>query len=125
MCKDTSEVTAIAAMDGLVLQTLFEAIGQLQQCDRLLCVIYDIPSPEFYQAHNDQPEQPFPYAVAMVLGNEQGEPVRLEPAPAQEAAGNEPLNFAAYGLLSLLSGVNDRVTLPRQQASWQLSRIFD
>ena len=72
--KDTSAVTAIAAMDGLVLQTLFEAVGQLQECDRVLCVIYDVPLPSFYQSHFDEAEQPFPYALAMVLGNRQGEP---------------------------------------------------
>ena len=121
--KDTSAVTAIAAMDGLVLQTLFEAIGQLQQCERLLCVIYDIPLPEFYQAHCDEPEQPFPYAVAMVLGNDQGERFHLEPATAGEAMDNEPLNFTAYGLLSLLSGISNQVTVSRHQASWRLSKV--
>ncbi len=122
--KDTSAVTAIAAMEGLVLQTLFEAIGQLQSCERLLCVIYDIPLAEFYQARRDAAAEPFPYAVAMILGN-QGERFRLEPI-ARDAVCAEPLsNFAAFGLLRLLSGIDDRTSFVQTRASWQLSRVAD
>jgi hypothetical protein len=120
--KDTSAVTAIAPMQGLVLQTLFEAVGQLQTCERLLCVIYDIPLPEFYQARRDEPAEPFPWAVAMILGNSQGESFRLEPLPA-DAAHEEPgFAFEALGLLRLLDGLDDRAEFLLPQSSWQLIR---
>ena len=116
--KDTSAVNAIAAMEGLVLQALFEAIGQLQSCDRLLCVIYDCPLPEFYQARRDEPPEPFPYAVAMILGNQRGDAYRLERA---DAAAHEPsFPFAALGLLRLLCGLDECADFSLRSGHWQL-----
>ena len=65
--KDTSPVTAIAAMENLVLQAFFETLGQLQSSQRVLCVIYDMPLAGFYSQHCSISYEPFPYAVAMIL----------------------------------------------------------
>ena len=120
--KDTSAVTAIAAMDGLVLQTLFEAIGQLQDAERVMCVIYDVPLPAFYQGHRDEPAEPFPYAVAMVLGNGTGEACRLEPVSPSTPPDKPADEFAAAGLLRLLCGIERRVILAQGAAHWRLGR---
>jgi hypothetical protein len=120
--KDTSAVTAIAAMQGLVLQTLFEAVGQLQTCERVLCVIYDIPLPELYQQWREEPQEPFPWAVAMILGNHQGDAFRLQTI-ARDAAGEAPeFDFEALGLLRLLAGVGDSADFLQPQTCWRLSR---
>ena len=123
--KDGSAVTAIAAMRGLVLQTLFEAIGQLQDSERVLCVIYDVPLPEFYQAHSDEAAQAFPYALAMVLGNAAGARCRLESAGAGEAAAVAPFDFDAYGMLRLLCGIERDVILAQDCSRWRLGRVDD
>jgi hypothetical protein len=121
--KDPSAVTAIAAMQGLVLQTLFEAVGQLQTCERLLCVVHDIPLPEFYQNRRDELPEPFPWAVAMILGNQVGETYRLEPMPGDWPCNQETFAFEAQGLLRMLSGLDDRTEFVLPKTSWQLSRI--
>ena len=120
--KDTSAVTAISAMQGLVLQTLFEAVGQLQTCERLLCVISDIPLPEFYQDHRDEPAESFPWAVAMIIGNQLGETYRLESMPKSAIQDEETFAFEALGLLRLLSGLDDRAEFVLPASCWQLRR---
>lgn len=123
--KDTSAVTAIAAMQGLVLQTLFEALGQLQSCDRLLCVIYDIPLPELYQHCRTEPAEPFPWAVAMILGNHAGEGYRLEALPGTTGELAAAFDFEPLGLLRLICGLDERAEFFQPQARWQLSRVAD
>jgi len=120
--KDTSTVSAIAAAHGLVLQTLFEALGQLQDSDRLLCVIYDAPLPEYYQARRDDPAEPFPWALAMVLGNSEGESFRLEPVAAREMP-RDALYFEPMGLLRLLSGFEECAEFEQPRGCWRLSRV--
>ena len=124
--KDTSAITAIATMDGLVLQTLFEAIGQLQTCERLLCVIYDIPLPEFYQSTRDEADEPFPYAIALLLSKSSGEKLQLEPlrddTVTEDAEGNPLLEFDAVRLLRLLAGIENRIEFRQARNAWQLSR---
>lgn len=124
--KDTSAVTAIAAMEGLVLQTLFEALGQLQSCDRLLCVIYDIPLPDFYQVHRDEVAEPFPHAIAMVLGNHAGRKYCLEPyqAPTRvEASRQDPFALEPLRLLRLLADIDEQAEFVQQQSGWRLARV--
>lgn len=123
--KDTSAVTAVAAMDGLVLQTLFEAVGQLQSSDRLLCVIYDIPLPDFYQSRRDEACEPFAYAIAMLLGNHAGEAFRLErcdPDSAAEMPAGAFQEFEPIRLLRLLTGIDDQVSLGQRHGCWRLIR---
>jgi hypothetical protein len=121
--KDTSAVTAIAAMDGLLLQTLFEAVGQLQSCERLLCVVYDIPLPDFYQTQRDQAAIPFPWALAMILGNHQGDNFQLELISSDTAVGDTVSDFEAFGLMRVLCGIADDTTFQQARACWQLSRV--
>ncbi|MEP4888958.1 MAG: beta-ketoacyl synthase chain length factor [Aliiglaciecola sp.] len=63
--NNTREITAIAAMEGLIASALFEAIGQLQISEKVLCIVYDMPLPALYQTYSESSE--FPYAIAMVL----------------------------------------------------------
>jgi len=120
--KDTSTVSAIAAARGLVLQTLFEAIALLQDNDRLLCVIYDTPLPGYYQARREDPPEPFPWALAMVLGKHAGEPCRLEPAAARESP-RDALCFEPMGLLRLLCGIEECAEFEQPYGCWRLSRV--
>ncbi len=123
--KDTSAVTSIAAMEGLVLQTLFEALGQLQSTDRVLCVIYDMPLPELYQTCRNEPVEPFPYAIAMILGNDEGISYRLEQIEQLEPdrlPPRGPLSAETLGLLRLLVGTSDIVEFSQRQATWRLAK---
>ena len=117
--EDTSEVTAIAAMQGLVLQTLFEALGQLQQHERVLCVIYDIPLPDFYFKHSTDPGEPFPFAVAMILAraNDDDQSLRLEPARSEA-----PIDSELLQLMTLLCGLSDEALLGQGHAIWRITR---
>lgn len=103
--KDTSEVTAIAATEGLVLQALFEAVGQLQVSDKVLCVIYDAPVPEPYR--DTTASDPFPYAIAIILSRTEGEAYRLTQCPGDEPIKSSlPEEFATEPLrfIELLAG---------------------
>lgn len=124
--KDTSEVTAIAAMEGLVIQTLFEAVGQLQVSERVLCVIYDIPLPEPYSHYVDSDQ--FPYAIAMVLSRTNGESYHLVQVdqPDQNEQGNsflpddlqsEPLRF-----IEMLSGKTALVESKLNGTIWRIEK---
>ena len=120
--KDTSETTAIASMEGLVLQTLFEALGQLQQRERVLCVIYDMPLPDFYSRHSVGPGDPFPFAVAMKLARSKGEGNSLQLTPAENETS---IDSEFVNLMGLLCGLNDQALLGRAGAAWQVTRIRD
>lgn len=121
--KDTSAVTAIAAMQGLVLQALFEAIGQLQHSERVLCVIYDIPLPDFYRRHSTDDNLPFPYAIAMILNRAEGQPYRLEPGEPAATANAGPLEHDSMRLLGLISGVHENTLLPQNGSAWRMARV--
>ncbi len=123
--KDTSETTAIAAMDGLVLQTLFEALGQLKYRDRLFCVIYDIPLPDFYQQRREEPALAFPYAIAMLVSNLQGDRYQLQALPRLEPSSPQAIMFEPMSLLRLLCGLEDRADFVQARACWRLSPVLD
>jgi len=123
--KDTSAVTAIAAMEGLVLQAFVEAIGQLQEAERIFCVIYDIPLPEFYRQHSSGDTPGFPYAIAMILSRSDGEALLLEPASATAAAGSGPGDSEPMRLLALLSGLTGEILLQQHGQTWRVARVSD
>ena len=124
--KDTSTVTAIAAMEGLVLQALFEALGQLRSSDRVLCVIYDMPLAKFYSEHTSVVDESFPYAIAMILGNRDGIPYRLEQsgsAPVVEPSQPGQICNGSLGLLRLLAGESAEMEITSRETGWRLARV--
>lgn len=121
--KDTSAVTAIAAMEGLVLQAFFEAIGQLQEAERVFCVIYEVPLPDFYQQHSHADDTGFPYSIALLLSRTDGEAFILEPAEPGEPAGSGPGDSEPMQLLSLLAGLKNETLLQQNGSSWRMARV--
>ncbi|TDJ28110.1 MAG: hypothetical protein E2O57_04840 [Gammaproteobacteria bacterium] len=124
--KDTSEVTAIAAMEGLVLQTFIEAIGQLQNNNRVLCVIYDIPLPGFYHDYCGDDIDPFPYAIAMVLNNRDGISYHLE--PTGNVARNDVLPASQFDieplkLIRFLSDLSNELELVQNGSIWRIEKV--
>ena len=125
--KDTSMVTSLAAMEGLVLQTLLEAAGQLQVSDRVLCVIYDIPLPALYRrycAGND-----FPYAIAMILSHTGGVTYSIE--QCEQVIQNNNSSFHDYlsmdletvRFLELLSGISTEMGVELNGTAWRIAKV--
>ncbi len=121
--RDTSEVITIAAMGGLVLPTVFEAIGQLQDSERVLCVIYDIPLQEFFEQHTSESEISFPYAIAMILCRESGQAFSLESNAATARSGSTTGETDTMHLLTLLTGLSTEILLSHNRCVWRVSRI--
>jgi len=121
--KDTSAVTAIAAIEGLVLQAFFEAIGQLQETEKVFCVIYDIPLPDFYRQHSSDGDTAFPYAIAMILSRVDGEAFSLEPGEPVTSAGSGPGDSEPMQLLGLLAGLKDETLLQQNSSAWRMARV--
>lgn len=122
--KDTSEVTSIAAMQGLLLQTLFEAIGQLQNTGRVLCVVYDVPLPDFFRHYNNG--EPFPYAIAFVVSKTRGDGYSLEQC-ANDGAGVESgeermINADTVSFLRLVSGLSKEIKITANSQCWQIMK---
>jgi hypothetical protein len=123
--NDTSEVTSIAAMEGLVLQTLFEAIGQLQSTEKVLCVIYDTPLPDFYKKYCSDVTESFPYAIAMILGSKVGISCSLEQTRVvrrRNPSDMRQINSEPMTLIGLLAGVADEIELTQNGVKWRLTR---
>jgi len=74
--NDTSAMTSIAAKDGLFLQALLESAGQLLDCERVLCVIHDVPLPDDYHRFATTPN--YPYAIAVIFNRSKGQSLRIE-----------------------------------------------
>ena len=124
--KDTSEVTSIAAMEGLVLQTFIEAIGQLQFCDKVLCVIYDIPLPVFYKNYCADATESFPYAIAMILGGVEGASYSLEQTGLVMQSALSPPNpfdIEPLRLLRLLAGLSNSIELAQNGSIWRIAKV--
>lgn len=115
--KDTSAVTAIAAMDGLILNTLFEAIGQLSDAERVLCVIYDTPLPELYQPYSSA--ESFPFALAMVLGGSKGSTYALDKNNTDsECTMPEIISF-----IGLLADTAPKINIKSNGVAWSVSKV--
>ena len=123
--KDVSAVTAIAAMEGLVVQALIEAIGQLQVAERVLCVIYDVPLPAIYRRYCEG--DPFPYAIALVLSRTAGVDYCLQVRDNAIVAAEEVLpaamNSEALRFLSLLTGLTADMDADINGVNWRLARV--
>lgn len=65
--QNTAPLSAIAVKKNLFLAALIEASAQIQERQQdLVCVIYDVPLPQFYQTTVAGPS--FPFCVALHLG---------------------------------------------------------
>jgi len=125
--KDTSAVNAIAASEGLVVNALVECIGQLQDYDRVLCVIYDIPLPELYQTSVDG--DPFPYACALILSRHSGVELQLSPVSDCEVSAlhNKEINAGKnyttdpINLIRFLSGHDSYFCSDANGCTWKLN----
>lgn len=124
--KDTSMVTSLAAMEGLVLHTLLEAAGQLQVSDRVFCVIYDIPLPALYRRYctgND-----FPYAIAMILSHTGGVSYSIEQCEQVIQNQASPLhdslsmNLEPIRFLELLAGISTEMGVELNGAAWRIAK---
>ncbi len=119
LCKNTANVTAISAMDGLVVSSLLESIGQLQTTEKVLCVIYDAPLPKVYQPFSSS--IPFPYAISLVLSRSQGELYSLEQTkttPSDMSSDDETLMF-----LRLLTGLCSGVQVECNGVTWSIKKV--
>lgn len=122
--KDTQAVTSIAAMEGLVLQSLFEVAAQVPEEDRVLCVIYDIPLPHLYAEYCES--DPFPFAIAMVFGRNGSTSLHLSTANTESVPVEKrlPANFDIdpLRLIRLLSGEVDVIELEANGVSWVVAK---
>jgi hypothetical protein len=123
--KDISAITAIATMEGLVLQTFFEAVGQLQESEKVLCVIYDVPLPKLYQRYTSGFS--FPYAIAMILSRSGKTSLCLEPIKDLSQPEDDPafahLNAEPIQLISFLTGQSNYFKTNVNGAHWCISKI--
>jgi len=124
--KDTSATTSIAAMEGLIMQTLFEAMGQLQDTDRVLCVIYDMPLPELYKPYSQS--VPFPCAIAMILRKSDkpdGDTITVSVAEGEtphSSALSGVLDCEYFHFIELLTGMTSQITMSVNGVNWQVIR---
>jgi len=123
--KDTSKLTSICATEGLVVNSLLEAVGQLQDEERVLCVIYDIPLPELYQHYCAS--DAFPYAIAMILNKTAVEQFNIQQVLHADQVNTgqtiehtqlpEPLQ-----LINMLLGSSNEMSTEANGVTWKLTR---
>lgn len=130
--KDPSNITAIAAAENMVPTALLEAslIMQEQDCEEILCVIYDDLMPEPYSSHSDLPDQA--YALALVLTNKPSE-LALDLAITKDAynytEGAQSSNLKietepqALTFLRFILTPNKSLSLANPQTSYQLDKV--
>jgi hypothetical protein len=122
--KDHAAVISIAAMEALVLQTLFEAIGQLDSVERVLCVIYDIPLPDIDRHYASKDS--IPYAIAAVLSRKNGKEYIIEQCslgtqnnqPSESFLETEPFKF-----IDLLIGKTNEIESEVNGTVWRIKMM--
>jgi len=126
--KDTSAITSIAPTEYLVFQTLCEALGQLQNVEKLLCVIYDVPLPEFFSQYEDGDS--FPYAIAMIISRSGRQAFELEDSTASvQESGITPskdpgiIDPESFSLIKMLTGLPGSMDLGPKNNGWSLRKI--
>lgn len=116
-CKDTSALSSIAACQGLLVNTLFEALPLLAEHERVLCVLYDAPLPELYR-HSVAGDD-FPWAVACVLSRDSGQEITLTTAAQTAPASSEFTEICS--LICLLLGEEATASVAANGQCWQLT----
>jgi len=106
-----------------VLQAFFEAIGQLQETEKVFCVIYDVPLPDFYRQHSSDSDTAFPYAIAMIISRVDGEAFTLEPGEQVAPVGPGPGDSEPMQLLGLLAGLKNETLLQQNGSAWRMARV--
>lgn len=119
--NDKSPITAISSMQGLLLQTLFEAVAQLESHPRVLCVIYDIPLPDLYRPYELSP--PFPFALAFIVRRSESSDANLILRPTPEA--DSPLSTydEIFQFIKLLVDKQGSLVIKANQMSWSLTMV--
>ncbi len=130
--KDTSAVTSIAPEQGMVVNGLVEALGLLQEHDEVLCVFFDAPLPELID--DGSTALSFPFAIAMLLSNNEGqclsleqldldEPVECPASSADQTTAIETCETEQEdinALLSVLVGSRKAMSLTMNNCRWSL-----
>lgn len=122
--KDTSEITSIAPMEYIVFQTFCEALGQLQNVEKLMCVIYDVPLPEFFSQYEDG--DPFPYAIAMIISRSGNQAFELDFSETlKEECSMTPgiTGSESFSLVKLLTGLIDGFSLGSMNSGWSIRKV--
>lgn len=119
--KDTSAVTAIASADGLIVSALLESAGLLTTCERVLCVIYDLPLPALYQRY--MPSVSFPYAIALILSHSEGIAYTLEQQRVEDVSQGETVpEEELQQFLDLLTGASMECELKSNGTTWSMKK---
>lgn len=124
--KNRLEITAIAAQQGLSIHALIESVTQLSQSRRVLCVVYDMPLPALYASYTSQ--EPFPYAIAMILSQEGQDTLRLSQTqglaiePGQSKVPTE-MTCESLQLIEFLSQNKPSLVQQMNGSSWCLERV--
>jgi len=116
--QDDASITAIASMEGMLLSTFHEAIAQLQDYPRVLCIIYDAPLPELYQAYAQSAS--FPYAVGFILSRDSSVGVDINIERIDNNAESSSETDEVIDFVSLLLGLSSNMFLSHQKQNWRL-----
>lgn len=118
---DKSPITAISSMQGLLLQTLFEAIAQLESHQRVLCVIYDIPLPDLYRPYKLGPR--FPFALAFIVRRSYSSTANLKLQPTTEAGSQLSTYDEIFQFIKLLVDKQGSQIIQANQMCWSLTMV--
>lgn len=117
--NDKSPITAISSMQGLLLQTLFEAVVQLEFHQRVLCVLYDIPLPDLYRPYELGPR--FPFALAFIVRRPSSSAANLKLKPIAEAGSELSTYDEIFQFINLLADNQGSQIIKANQQSWSLT----
>ncbi len=118
---DKAPITAISSMQGLLLQTFFEAVVQLESHPRVLCVINDIPLPELYRPYELGP--PFPFALAFIVRRSDSSDANLILRPTPEADSQLSTYDEIFQFIKLLVDKQGSLVIKANQMSWSLTMV--
>ncbi len=120
--KDYSAITAIAAMKGLVLQSLLEAAGQLETEDKVLCVIYDVPLPDIDRQY--APNDSIPYAIAVILSKGKEYIIEQDSSKAHgKESSHDFLETEPFKFINLLMGATNEMESELNGTVWRIKMM--